>query len=213
MASSRVQAKKPLGRPSRIDDVARVTDDGESVLVWQAVVLSMNVQPFVEVAAAAAGVDKSTIYRWLERGAQARQLATQTNRPVAKKDETYVLFCDAAEKARAELEIRNMALIAQLARGGIRLETVTVKVDETGKEIERTVKTEHTLPDLKALTWTQEHAFRDRYGRVKVEVSGPDDGPIQIEAVRGQVAEKIERMRSVIEARVVEASERPALEA
>lgn len=61
---------------------------------------------YLETAARYAGVDQSTLHRWLNRG----------------KDENaepeYRQFYEAVESARAEAEARNVALIQQAANAG-----------------------------------------------------------------------------------------------
>ena len=56
---------------------------------------------YVETAAAAAGVDKSTLYRWLERGAEGQ--------------EPFAGFATQVESALAEAELRDLARIDRAA--------------------------------------------------------------------------------------------------
>jgi transposase len=89
---------------------------------------------YVEIAAAAAGVNKSTLYDWLKRGAReaalrgredgevppqrqskkrARELAQRAER--REREEPYLGFSDAVEKAMAEAEV---TLSLRLAKAG-----------------------------------------------------------------------------------------------
>lgn len=192
MPSKRVSAPPArVGRPSKIDQIHCVDPDGTKVLIWQAVVAQLAVQPFIEVAAGACGISKDTIYEWLKRGAHAMQLAAKDGKPIPKAEQVYAEFSDAAYRAQHQLNSQNMELIHRLAEGGLKVETVTVEVDGDGNEVKRTTKTETTLPDLKALTWTQEHAFPALYGRVRVEVSGPEGEPIPVEIRTAQLLERL----------------------
>jgi len=56
---------------------------------------------YVETAAAAAGVNKSTLYRWLERGAEGQ--------------EPFAGFATQVESALAEAELRDLARIDRAA--------------------------------------------------------------------------------------------------
>ena len=56
---------------------------------------------YVETAAAAAGVDKATLYRWLKRGAEGQ--------------EPFATFSNQVESALAEAELRDLARIDRAA--------------------------------------------------------------------------------------------------
>jgi ABC-type cobalamin/Fe3+-siderophores transport system ATPase subunit len=59
----------------------------------------------ITVAAAYAGIGKTTFYEWLERGRKA-------------KTGPFAAFADAIQKAQADAETRNVALIAKAAQDG-----------------------------------------------------------------------------------------------
>lgn len=178
----------PGGRPPTLGQTYRVLDDGTRLTVADAIIRNLAAGLYVETAARAAGVHKDTLYSWLQRGARARRAAIKNNRPVPPAERQYVQFSDSVDQAVAEAEARNITLIQQLARGGLVMETVTRKVEvivdrETGAEVEvereRTVKTERTLPDLRALTWWAERRAMSRWGqRGSLEVTGPGGTPL-----------------------------------
>jgi hypothetical protein len=75
---------KENGRPSKL--TAEVI---ENIQNW------LRMGFFVEDAARMAGIHKSTLYRWLEKGREDRDNEIES---------LYADFCDAMEKSRAEAE-------------------------------------------------------------------------------------------------------------
>lgn len=73
---------------------------------------------YVETAAASAGVNKSTLYLWLKRGARESQRLDK--HPDAKPDAAeaaYLKFSNAIEKAEADAEATGVKLISAAADG------------------------------------------------------------------------------------------------
>lgn len=66
----------------------------------------------VEVAAAASGVSRRTVFSWLERG----RTASRDNAPASETP--FIEFADAVERARAEVEVLALATIMNAARKG-----------------------------------------------------------------------------------------------
>jgi len=98
----------------------------------------------ITVAAAYAGIHRDTFYAWLERGQKA-------------KTGPYSDFSDAIQKAQADAETRNVALIAKAAKDG----TWT------------------------AAAWWLERKYPERGGRKeRHEVTGKDGGDLIVEIVR-----------------------------
>ena len=94
----------------------------------------------ITVAAAYAGIHKAQFYRWLEKGEQQQQ-------------GIYRAFRDAIQKAQADAEARNVALIAKAAQDG----TWT------------------------AAAWWLERKYPERWGRKdRHEVTGKDGEPFSI---------------------------------
>src|ERR1043166_3861203 len=78
-------------------------------VVQQMIVHAVSVGVPLITAAHYAGVSKSTVLQWLQRGQGGE------SRPVRK---VYVDFVDAIEKARATDEVRRVARLEQAAQGG-----------------------------------------------------------------------------------------------
>jgi hypothetical protein len=160
---------------------------------------------FLEVAGAYAGISKPTLHEWLARGraAQARRdrdagesepcptceavpgdpcvakTGKQARRNHANRvdrwavsgfndvDEAkYLLFFEDVEAARAASEVRAVTQIQQAAMDGT----------------------------WQAAAWYLERSQPGRWGRQRVELSGPNGGPVQVEV--GALEERIQSLLS-----------------
>ena len=103
----------PTGRPTKLTPALQ-----------QKICEAIRAGNYLMTAAAFAGIDKTTLHSWLRRGArEARGL--------------YHDFADAVEKAQADAEARDVALIAKAASDGV----------------------------WQAAAWRLERKFPDRWGR------------------------------------------------
>lgn len=116
------------------------------------IVTAIRAGNYIETAAAYAGISKNTLYDWLKRGAREKERLERNPRARIKKSEApYVEFSDAVEKAMAEAEIRDVAIIAKAAE-----------------------------ENWQAAAWRLERKYPERWGRrEKIEHVGKDDGPIE----------------------------------
>ncbi|GGA31944.1 hypothetical protein GCM10007416_00600 [Kroppenstedtia guangzhouensis] len=89
----------------------------------QKVVDAIRMGNYIETAAAFSGISKDTLYRWLKQGRRAKR-------------GKYREFSDAVEKALAESEMRDVAVIATAAK-----------------------------ENWQAAAWRLERKFPDRWGR------------------------------------------------
>ena len=107
-----------------------------------------------KVAAAHAGIGESTFYAWLDRGRKELARLAASSRAKPKASETpFVEFLEAIQKAQADAETRNVALIAKAAQDG----TWT------------------------AAAWWLERKYPERWGRKdRHEVTGKDGNDITI---------------------------------
>lgn len=191
----------PGGRPSKIDQVARtrtVEDRDVDVTVADVIVEQLRAGNYIEAAAAAAGVAKQTVYTWQKNGAAAlAKLAT--GEALTPDEARYATFVEAVDEAQGVAQVTDVTRLAQLATGGLKTTTVTekVEVDSEGNErvIERTRKTETTLPNAAVLMWRLERRWPELFGRVRHEHSGPDGGPIPTEV---RVSNLLDAMRTFV---------------
>ena len=120
-----------------------------------AIVQAILAGNYAETAARYAGVATTTFYNWMNRGKDG-------------KSGLYVEFVDAVENAKAQAEIRDVALIERAAK-------VT----------------------WQAAAWMLERKFPDRWGRrEKVELTGKDGGPIKHEV--GAVDELNKKIANIV---------------
>ncbi|WP_373896370.1 hypothetical protein [Virgibacillus sp. CBA3643] len=109
---------------------------------------------YVETACAYVGINKTTFYDWLKRGAREKDRLAKNHKARMKKDEKkYVEFSNAIEKALAYAEIRDVAIIGQAAED-----------------------------NWTAAAWRLERKFPDKWGRKdkqSIEHSGKDGGAIE----------------------------------
>lgn len=71
---------------------------------------------YIETAAAYAGVNKTSIYEWLKRGAREQERVERTPRArLLKGEEKFVAFSNAVQKALADAEVRDVAIIGKAA--------------------------------------------------------------------------------------------------
>lgn len=113
------------------------------------IITAIRAGNYIETAAAYAGVNKSTLYEWLKRGEREKQRVAENSRyRIRKSEKPYVEFSNAVEKALAEAEIRDVAIIAKAAQ-----------------------------EQWQAAAWRLERKFPDRWGRKdKVDLSADKDG-------------------------------------
>lgn len=131
-----------IGRPTKLTSE-----------VQDRVVHAITAGNYIEIAAQYAGISKATLYDWMERG---------RNDPGS----AFSDFLDAVESARAQAEVRNVALIQQAANEGT----------------------------WQASAWFLERTAWQRWGR-RTMVSGEDGGPVKVEvSAKDSLRETLEAM-------------------
>ena len=97
---------------------------------------------YIETACAYVGINKSTFYDWLKRGAREKDRLEKNPRArIRKSEKIYVEFSNAVEKALAHAEIRDVAIIGKAAE-----------------------------ENWKAAAWRLERKFPERWGRDRKSV-------------------------------------------
>lgn len=116
----------------------------------QKIVDALRLGNYIETAAAYAGVSKTTIYDWLKKGARS-------------KKGKYKDFSNAVEKALAEAEMRDVALIGNAAK-----------------------------ENWQAAAWRLERKFPARWGRkTQHEITGKEGNPIEVTDPKRQLLDRI----------------------
>jgi transposase len=123
---------------------------------------------YMETSARYAGITPQGMYKWLNRGNAERSRINDGDEPQPKEN-VYVDFVEAVEKARAQSEMRNVGLIQKAA------------VDGTWQ----------------ASAWWLERSFPKRWGRSdRVEHTGADGGPLEVQVTMDELEEKVGQLLS-----------------
>ncbi|MBW2636985.1 MAG: hypothetical protein JRC86_05605 [Deltaproteobacteria bacterium] len=131
--------------------------------VQKKIVDAIRMGNYIETAAAYAGVNKVTLYDWLRRGQREKdRVAKNPRAKIRVKERPFVEFSNAVEKALAEAEMRDVAIIGEAAekqwqaaawrlerkfpaRWG-RRDRLQAEIEHSGKmEIEKNGTIEHRL--------------------------------------------------------------------
>lgn len=142
-----------IGRPPKIDSVTTSTIER-----------AIKAGNYIETAAAAAGVSRSTLYEWLRVGAREKALIEKGETP-SKEYAEYVSFSDIVKKAIGYSEVRDVAIIASAS--------------ET---------------QWQAAAWRLERRFHERWGRKQAIIHGGNvkvSGGAKQEGISSSTADEI----------------------
>lgn len=170
---------------------------GRDVTVLDKIAEAYQLGGFANDAAARAGISVTTLRGWLQTGARAgRQLrdGSSTNSQLSDLELECVRLVAAVEAAETQGKLFLLQLSMGVARGGRDLEVVTEKLtdgaylgqDDEGEAIygtrrEVTTRKETSQPDGAMIRWRLERRWPEEFGRTRVEVSGLDGGPIEVD--------------------------------
>lgn len=114
---------------------------------------------YLEVAAAAAGVARDSLFEWLKRGARERRSVQAGKREKPRKSEQpFVDFSDSLQKARGTSEAADLEVIRRAA-----------------------------VKNWQAAAWRLERKHPQRWGRrERHEITGKDGGPVKSEVAQVQ---------------------------
>lgn len=188
----------PGGRPSSIDAVIEHTPEGVPVTVADRIIALLRQGAYMEHAAAAAGVQKVTVYDWLRTGARAG-MAVEKGKKITPEQARCREFANAVHQASGQWVAEANLRLSQAARGGRTLTTTTTKRDASGGVIETTERTEIVPPNPSVDQWRLERRLPALYGRRVVELTGPDGGAIPVEVRARELAETIRSARAAAE--------------
>lgn len=186
--------KRPVGAPSGVDDIVAYTDERIPITASERICEILRTGDFVHAACAAAGVNESTYYGWLAKGAAA-VTKHATGERLNANEKRYAVFTAQVRDAEQEGRQRVLGAISSSATVGSVQRTTTKKTDRRGKIIERTVREETRPPDVGAAQWIAERRWpKDWNRRQQLEVSGPEGGPIKVESPLASLMARLDAM-------------------
>jgi hypothetical protein len=179
---------RPVGRLS----------DGTAVSVADRVAEAMRLGGTLHDGAVRAGVSPQRLAAWVRSG----------NRIAAALDAGSLLHSDLDAQARAEVALAQtveasategklllLGLLERLSRG-TEVRTVTVRLDASGREVDRYERTEQHAPDAATIRWRLERRWPDEWApKGRLEVTGPDGGPLSVD-LASRAAELAEALRA-----------------
>lgn len=195
------------GQPSALHRPLELPDGTRTTVAARVLDLVEHAVPLVH-AAAAAGIDAGTLRSWLTIGGQvARDIATRkrTRTSLTAHEQACWEFSARTTQVRAGWVADTLCSVDQARRGGRRTVRTVDKFDADGNVVERVVTTEEEAPNLSAATWLLAHALPTEFGKQRLEVTGPDDGPVKLDY--GNVATLAADVRAFIADRQAEAGQ------
>lgn len=206
-----------FGRPPRdpydiIDyrEVVRTSGvDRIPVRVIDRVVETLQANAFLHDAAARSGIAVETLRQWRRKGVEASTLILAGKKRRSDFD-THTKRCielaAAMERAEADARLLLLGALTQMARGGLEQTRVVEKVDaESGNVLERTEEVRKLLPDPRSITWLLSHRYPGDFAP-RIEITGPEGGPVQVESARDRLLTAIEGVRG---RKIIEVTPRP----
>lgn len=149
----------------------------------------------MKLVAGLVGIHERTLGRWLQAGNDeiTRQHETPTEPP--RNDPRLSAFVElalAVKEADSKFVQEQLLIIRRAAVEGKQVKTVTRMNSKTG--VTTTERTETVGGLWTAAAWLTERRHTQDYGRqTKMEISGPDGGPIQVDdSAEARISEKLE---------------------
>ena len=158
--------KRKLKRPNSNIKRKRKFTRGNRKLIYEALRTGLSISETVKLI----GLDRSTYYRWLEKGEKLHY-------PV------HMRFRKKVKKIQAELQLEKLKTILKAAEGGYELKDTKIKFYRKGEiEIEEIIKIKG--PCWQAAAWFLERRFPGEWGkkRLLVDEEAPEEKAVQIRA-------------------------------
>ena len=131
------------------------------------IVSAVRAGAYLDDAAAMSGISRHALFEWLAKGRDAHQKADQGHE-LSDRETLYADFTDAVETARAEAQLRNVAIIQKAANEGT----------------------------WQAAAWYLERTNPRKWGRHETfEVGTTDDRPVEVSEIASLLDQRIARMR------------------
>lgn len=140
-------------------------------------------------ASAKAGLGSRTAYEWMNRGriertrlkslgVDADSIDVLKDKRVQDTNRPYLAFYYAAEQATKMAQADVLATLYKASTTGLESTETIRTIDKDGHETS-TIKRK-TVVDLNAAKWLLERMDPDNYHLNRLEISGPNGGPVQI---------------------------------
>jgi hypothetical protein len=155
----------------------------------------------LESACVSSGIPMATYRKWKGRGMDALMVFDATGE-IPEGEGIFVDFVLALERARAEAHAEVAGVANRLMLGG-EVASITRDYGEDGQVVSETIT--FTRPDRQMVAWWLERSFPADYQR-RVELSGPDGGPIPVE-VEVSARETLKRKMGEVAGRIGPAPE------
>jgi hypothetical protein len=137
--------------------------------VHDRIVGTLRLGNYVEHAASYAGISRATLYNWLKKGDSARD-KRESGELLNETEERYAKFAEDVDNARATAIVRNVSIIQQAAQ-----------------------------TNWQAAGWWLERTAPQHFSRqVRTELSGPNQGPVQVSVTRDELIDEITRLLDVV---------------
>lgn len=182
----------------------RTMPDGsrQPVTYMERIVETMRLGGFLHDAAARIGIETGTIRSWRKQGARAiADVAEGRKRRshLTKKERQRAEMAALMDEAETEARLNLLALAAKTAQGGHkRTETTTKHVAAAGglpALVETTQREIVEAPNPGMIQWLLGHRWPEDFNRQRVEVTGKEGGPINIDAA----GSALDRLRAAVE--------------
>ena len=137
--------------------------------VHDRIVATLRLGNYVEHAASYAGISRASLYNWLKKGDAARD-KREAGETLDEAEERYARFAEEVDNARATAIVRNVSIIQAAAQ-----------------------------TNWQAAGWWLERTAPQHFSRqVRTELSGPNQGPVQVSVTRDELIDEITRLLDVV---------------